>query len=71
MASRFMKLFFDPEKVAAANAKFKARLAEIDAHNEEVKAAIADARTQNKAAFKATIAANTAKREQQLKTGRY
>lgn len=58
MASRFMKLFFNPEGVAAANAKFKARLAEIDEKNETVTAAIVDARARNKAAFKEQLKEN-------------
>lgn len=60
MASRFMKLFFDPEKVAANNAKFKARIAEIDENSAKVKAAIADARVQNLDTLKTELALNNA-----------
>jgi hypothetical protein len=71
MASRFMKLFFDTDALAKHTQEFRDRIAEIDEKDTEVKAAIADARAENKAAFKATIAANTAKRNAQLKAGRY
>jgi hypothetical protein len=75
MASRLGKMvlgvFFDTEGLAEANRKYRERMAEINANDAEVKAAIADARTENKEAFRATIAANTAKRKAQLKAGRY
>ena len=75
MASRFGKMvlgiFFDADKMAANNARFKARIAEIDEENANVKEAIKNTRAANKAAFMATIDANTAKRKSQLKAGRY
>lgn len=55
MASRFMKLFFDTEKLAATNARFRARMAEIDEENTNVKEAIKDAKARNKAAFRAAL----------------
>jgi hypothetical protein len=55
MAGRFMKLFFDTEKLAATNARFRARMNEIDEESANVKEAIADAKAQNNAAFKETM----------------
>jgi hypothetical protein len=71
MASRFIKLFFNVDAAREANRQFRDRIAEINEHDAEVKAALAEAKAQNKAAFKARIAANTAKRNAQLKNGRY
>lgn len=63
MASRFMRLFYNPEKLAEANAKYKARIAEINANDAEVKDAIATARAANKATLKTQLALNNAEFE--------
>ena len=59
MASRFGKMvlgvFFDTDKLAATNANYKARIAAINEKDAKVKAAIANAKAQNKAAFTETI----------------
>jgi hypothetical protein len=66
-----MRLFFNMDAIREANQKYAERIAEINENDAEVKAAIANARIQNKAAFRATLAANTAKRDAQLKAGKY
>jgi len=71
MASRFLRLFIDPEKLAEANRKYKKRMAEIKEGEETFDEALATARANNKAAFLAAIDANTTKRNSQLKNGRY
>ncbi len=71
MASRIIKFFFDTEKLAETNAKYKARISEINEKDANVKEAIRNAKAANKAAFLAELHANTAKRNAQLKSGRY
>lgn len=61
MASRFMKIFFNTEKLAATNARYRARMAEINEKDAEVKAAITDARAKNKAQFHKDMAENNAR----------
>jgi hypothetical protein len=60
MASRIARFFFNTEKLAEANAKYKARIAEINENNETVKAAIAQKRVENKRVLHEQLAKNNA-----------
>jgi hypothetical protein len=55
MASRFLRLFIDPEKLAEANRKYQERLRAIDENNADVKEAIRDAKARNKADFRTAL----------------
>jgi|KBSSwiStaDraftv2_1062776.scaffolds.fasta_scaffold07467_20 predicted NAD-dependent protein-ADP-ribosyltransferase YbiA (DUF1768 family) len=60
MASRFLRLFIDPEKLAEANRKYQERMREIEEHDADVKEAIRDAKARNKAEFHAALDRNNA-----------
>ncbi len=62
----FLDIFFNREKLAATNAKYKARMAAIDANYAAQRKLIADAQADNLSTFKATIAANNARLKETL-----
>lgn len=68
MASRIARFFFNQEKLSEANATYKARISEINTHNDEVQAAIASARAENKATLKTELQLNTTDFKRKLAT---
>lgn len=60
MASRFLRLFIDPAKLAEANRKYQERMRQIEENNADVKEAIRDAKAHNKAAFRDALDRNNA-----------
>lgn len=75
MASRIgrkiLGIFFDVDGLAEVTADYKARIAEINANDAEVTAAISEAHARNKAEFLADIKRNTDRRNKQLATRSY
>lgn len=66
MASRIARLFFNVDAIREANQIYRDRMAEIHEQEREFNEALATAKQNNKAAFHAQIAANTAKRKAKL-----
>lgn len=68
LGSKILGIFFNTDKLAEANRKYREQKARNEAHNAEVRFQIELAKERNRRDFHAALAANDAKRDKKIET---